>query len=300
MIRINPSLCNNCAICGDVCPLHIPITTNKNGQKQTHLNLDRIGLCLNCGHCAALCPSQAIEVESLYQETFDPIVNPKIDDLQLLSLFQQRRSIRNYKNKPVFRKKIDRIIDAARSAPTGTASSVTGIIVIDDPEKLAEFSELIYTLYESLEYGLNHPVGQRFVRRKVKKYAGEKNLRALEDFVMPKMHWYIQWFRAGKSNEILRDCPVLMLFHNPAFEPMGQGNCLIAAFQAVLMAQVLGIGTCFTDLLPLACNSPRVPEIKKFLGLSDDREVYASLTVGYPKYRFQRSIPKKLAEVRHL
>ena len=85
---------------------------------------------------------------------------------------------------------------------------------------------------------------------------------------MPGMRWYIRWYREGKSNEILRDCPALLLFHSPIREPMGTENCLIIAFHALFMAEVLGIGTCFNDLIPPACN--RVPEIRELLDLSED------------------------------
>jgi hypothetical protein len=75
-------------------------------------------------------------------------------------------------------------------------------------------------------------------------------------------------------------------------------NCLIAAFHAILMAQFLGIGTCFNDLIPPACN--RATRIRKLLDLLDNREVYASITMGYPKYKFNHIPPRKLAEVRYL
>jgi nitroreductase len=79
---------------------------------------------------------------------------------------------------------------------------------------------------------------------------------------------------------------------------MGAENCLIAAFHAIMMAQVIGIGTCFNDLIPPACN--RVPEIRKLLDLPDDREVYTGITMGYSKYQFKRIPPRKLTEVRYL
>ncbi len=50
--------------------------------------------------------------------------------------------------------------------------------------------------------------------------------------------------------------------------------------------------------IPPACN--RVPEIRELLGLPADREVYASLTLGYPKYIYHTAPPHKLAEVRYL
>jgi len=89
-----------------------------------------------------------------------------------------------------------------------------------------------------------------------------------------------------------------MLFHSPIDEPMGDENCVVAAFHAIMMAQALGIGTCLNGLIPPACN--KVPEIRKLLDLPDDREVYASITMGYSKYQFTRVPPRTLAEVRYV
>ena len=294
MIRINNDLCNACGICGDVCPRHIPETIVQDDEKITIISQERLKLCMKCGHCSAVCPNRAIQVECLNDEEFNLPKEIDIDDNQLLLLMKQRRSIRRYKDKPVPRKIINRIIDAAHSAPTGTGRSTTGVIIIDNPKTLATFSKLVYELYEGLEKNLKNPIARFFIKRK----AGEKNLRMLQDFVMPGMHWYIRWYREGKSNEVLRDCPALMLFHSPIYEPVGAENCLIAAFHAIMMAQVMRIGTCFNDLIPPACN--RVPEIRKLLGLPDDREVYAGITMGYSKYKFKRIPPRKLAEVRYL
>jgi nitroreductase len=227
-------------------------------------------------------------------EKFVSIKDPEIDENQFLSLIQQRRSIRRYKDKPVPREIINRIIDAAHSSPTGTGRMTTGVIVIDNRETLATFSELAYALYEDLEKSLKNPFARFFIKLR----EGKKILRTLQDFVMPGMHWYIRWYREGISNEILRDCPALMLFHSPINEPMGAENCLIAAFHAILMAEIMQVGTCFNDLIPPACN--RIPEIRDLLGLPDDRDVYASITMGYQKYQFKRIPPRELAEVRYL
>ena len=89
-----------------------------------------------------------------------------------------------------------------------------------------------------------------------------------------------------------------MLFYSPVMEPSGEENCLIAALHGVIMAQVMGVGTCINGLIPPICN--RSPEIRKFIGLPDECEVYASITMGYSKYKFKRTIPRKLAEVRYL
>lgn len=294
IIRINQDLCKACGICGHVCPRHILVTIENDNKKITMISSERIGLCMECGHCAAICPNRAIQVECLNEEKFTPVKELDIDDNQLLSLMEQRRSVRRYKDKPVPREMINRIIDAAHRSPTGTGSRSTGVIIIDNPKTIAAFSEHVYELYEGLEKNLKNRIASFFIKRQI----GKKMMRTLQDFVMPGMHWYIRWYREGKSNEILRDCPALMLFHSPIYEPMGAENCLIAAFHAIMMAEVMRVGTCFNDLIPPACN--RVPEIRKLLGLPDDREVYASITMGYSKYEFKRIPPRELVEVRYI
>jgi nitroreductase len=89
-----------------------------------------------------------------------------------------------------------------------------------------------------------------------------------------------------------------MLFYSPDSEPMGEDNCTIAAYHATLMAEVLGVGTCFNHLIPPVCNED--PEVKRMLDIPQNCHVYVSLTVGYPKYAFKRTIPRRLAEVRYL
>jgi nitroreductase/NAD-dependent dihydropyrimidine dehydrogenase PreA subunit len=293
-VTINQEKCKACGICEEVCPRHIPEVIQNGDRKITLISSQRVELCMACDHCVAVCPNDAIQVNGLGSRDYDAIKELTVDEDQLLTLMRQRRSVRRYKNKPVPLEIIEKILAAAHSAPTGTGQSSTGVIVIDNPKILANFSELVYELYEKLESGLQNPIARFFIKRS----AGEKRVRTLQEFVMPGMHWYIRWYREGKSNEILRDCPTLMLFHSPLNEPVAAENCLIAAFHAILMAQVLKIGTCFNDLIPPACN--RAPNIRKLLELPDDREVYASITMGYPKYKFNYIPPRNLAEVRHL
>lgn len=294
MISIDQDKCKACGICGDICPRHIPETIERDKGKVTVVSRERISLCMGCGQCSAACPNSSIQVDGLNIEEFMPVRKLEIYEDQLLSLMDQRRSVRRYKDKPVPRDIIDRIIEAAHRAPSGTSRRTTGIIVIDNPQTLKTFSKLTYDLYEKLDKALKNPIGRFFVKRR----AGQKNFWNLQDFVMPGMRWYIRWYREGRSDEIRRDCPALILFHSPIREPMCDTNCAIAAFQSIFMAEILGIGTCFNDLIPPACN--RSPEIRKFLDLPEDREVYSSITLGYPKYKYQRTIPRRLSDVRYL
>lgn len=294
MIQINSEKCNACGICGIVCPRHVLETVEINGEKTTRIAKEREDLCLDCGQCTAVCPSDAVFPQDRDPDVYTPVQPLQIPEEALLTLMEQRRSVRRYKDQPVPREKIDRIIEACRRAPTGTASRSTGVIVVDTPAALAKLSGLFHKVYQDLENALKNPIA-RFI---IKKQVGYRTFAALQDFVMPGMHWYLKWKKQGKGDEILRDCKALMLFHSPVLEPMGETNCALSAFHGIFMAEILGIGTCFNDLIPPACN--RDKQIREFLGLPDDREIYSSLTLGIPKFKYRKTIPRELADVRYI
>ncbi|MBW1804597.1 MAG: nitroreductase family protein [Deltaproteobacteria bacterium] len=294
MIRIDKEKCTVCGICGTICPRHIPETTGEKDEKTTRVSQAREGLCMMCGQCMAVCPGDAISVDGMDYHDFKPVGPLDVTEESLLTLMTQRRSVRRYKDKPVPREILDRIIEACRAAPTGTASQSTGVLVIDKSESLEVLSKMLHQLYQDLNKALNNPIARFVIKRRV----GDKLFYTLRNFVMPGMRWYLKWKKEGLGDEILRDCKALILFHSPALEPMGSTNCAISAFHGIFMAEILGVGTCFNDLIPPACN--RSQEIRGFLGLPGDREIYSSVTVGYPRYKYRKVVPKRLAEVRYL
>ena len=294
MIRIDKEKCIGCGICGDVCPRHIPETVLKDGIKSTIISLERRNLCMACGQCTAVCPNGAISLDGMEPDGFKPVRPIQVSADSLLTLMEQRRSIRRYTDKPIPRETLDRIVDASRRAPTGTGSASTGVLVIDKRTYLDDLSTMLHEVYENLDKNLKNPMA-RFV---IKKRIGPEMFHTLREFVMPGMRWFLKWKKEGMGDEILRDCKALILYHSPILEPMGESNCTIAAFHGILMAEILGVGTCFNHLIPLACNRSR--KIREFLGLTKDRAFYSSLILGFSKYKYHKVVPKRFEEVRYL
>ncbi len=294
MIHLEATTCKACGLCGKICPRHLVEVVKDEGGRRSVVSPERADLCMSCGHCAAVCPTGSITVDGLDPDAFDPIAPLEVGPEQLLALLRQRRSVRRYKKRPVDREALERIVEAVHASPTGTGKSSNGVLVIERRELIEQMMKPTYAMYRKLDRALANPIARFLIKRRVDAQA----LRTLQRFVMPGMRWYMRWREDGKGDEISRDCQALMLFFGPSDEPMVQENCNIAAFHALLMAQVLGVGACLNHLIPPACN--RLPELRALLDLSDDQEVHASVTLGYPSFKFVRAIPHRAATVRYL
>jgi len=294
MIRIDQKRCEGCGTCALICARYIPENSVRDGVKTTTISEDRAAICIQCGQCMAVCPNDAIHVKGVSQEDLRPTPKVEVTPEQLLSVLRHRRAVRRFKDRPVPRELMDQIVEALHWAPTATSSGSTGVLIVDTPQRIEAMSKHMFALYEKVEGAMPNPIARFMMKRR----AGERAFTSLRDFVMPGMHWYLRWYRAGESNEITRGAPAIMIFHAPGNEPGADENCTIAAWQAILMAETLGLATCFNGLIPPPCN--RLPELREMLGLSDDRQVFASLSIGYPKYKFRKTIRRHLAEVRYL
>ena len=254
----------------------------------------RADLCIRCGHCAAICPQEAIQVEGYPPEAFSRRQEVALDNEALLALLAQRRACRLYKQEPVPRPLLDTVAAAVATAPMAEPDGVVGVIILDRPEVLRQLSHMLVDTYGALEAAINHPLKRLVVRAKV----GKRQFATLNNFLMPAMGWYLRWLREGQENALIRDAPALMLFHAPADGPDPEANCMVAAAFATVMAESLGLGSCINGIVPPICR--RNPELRALLDMPAGREVYASLTLGSPRYRFRRTLHRPLAEVRYL
>jgi len=59
----------------------------------------------------------------------------------------------------------------------------------------------------------------------------------------------------------------------------------------VLMAQTLGLGSCFVSLAQNAINASRT--CRKILNMSPADRIHAVVVLGYPAVQFHRAIPRE-------
>ena len=117
-----------------------------------------------------------------------------------------RRSIRTFRDKPLAKDIIEKIIEGARFAPSGHNSQSTEYLVVQDKAVLNQVSA---TVIEYLKFEVNR-FGNPFFRTMALLGNREKAESGLHE--IPGFKRMIQMYESG-SDPILNGAPVLLAFH---------------------------------------------------------------------------------------
>jgi nitroreductase len=109
------------------------------------------------------------------------------------------------------------------------------------------------------------------------------------------------WERIAKKweegvDQLLHHAPALVIIHmNKGIATTPEIDAAIASTQMVLLAETLGLGTCYIGFLIWAIENSG--ELKKKLGIPPDNKALVSFTVGYPDVEFLRFVARNPAKV---
>ena len=198
-----------------------------------------------------------------------------------LALVKTRRSIRSFRSDPVPDEYVERIIEAARFAPSGANSQPWEFIVIKNKETK---DRIVALVTEQAEPG-----------RKVE-FAREEDVR------FPGMQ--------GPVPSAYKNAPVFVLLCGdprtkeayPMFATLTRGDShfissLASAFlYMALAATSLGLGSQWVS----ATGGPLVgPLLKQILDIPHELDIYDMLAVGYPASRPKERFVRERAEMVH-
>lgn len=97
-----------------------------------------------CGQCMAFCPANACSAPGLSSQDSRPLRRDQLPSAeQVEELVFSRRSVRNFKNKPVPRELLHRILDGARFAPTAKNTQELRWIVLETREQTEKLAALV-------------------------------------------------------------------------------------------------------------------------------------------------------------
>jgi ferredoxin len=281
--RIDQKKCKRCKLCIEVCPNTI-FGTNSNNE--VIIIPEKKSICFECGHCMSICPSQAIYVNDLsYERDLFDIPEKNLNYQNFMNFLYSRRSVRNFKNTPVPKDVLKKIIDSIASAPFGCAPEKVHITVIDNREIIFSALPKISEFYDKITKWIPNPL----IRFMIKHEKGQETLNTLMHHVYPIAK--AGNYRLEHGDHITRNAQAILIFHAEKGAEEHTNNSLIYATYAILAAHSLGLGAAMIGLVPAAIN--KVRDLRNIFQIPEDHDAIISIILGYPKYTFKRAIKRK-------
>lgn len=288
-IRINRETCSACGLCAEICP-------NRIMKKEADIGIvfrpKRLPFCITCGQCMAICPTQSIIVDGLsYSRDFFELSAKPALEMPFLEMIKTRRAIRVFKDQPVPKELLEKVVQAITFAPPGFPPIKTEIVVIQNTAVIRQALPEMIKFYDNLVRAMSHPVARWFVRRG----AGHKKFTTLTQHVVPMMKSRLPALKQGIEDTITRDAPAMLLFHAHRDAENYEEDIHMAVTYGFLAAHALGLGGSAMTLIPPAIE--KSPVLRKLFSIPDSNVVVGSMILGYPKYRYQRGIQRNLKSV---
>jgi nitroreductase/NAD-dependent dihydropyrimidine dehydrogenase PreA subunit len=285
-ITINAGLCRRCGMCLSICPVSVYIQETKESIPEA----TNTGFCISCGHCVAICPYNAI-IHSEFPE--DSVKQVNTENMpspgELIELLRTRRSVRLFKDKPVEKQLIERIIDTARFTPSAHNLQTTEYIVIQDKELLGKIVQATGKYYQTLVSQLRNPLIRPFILLMMRKQA-----RIIIDTLLPAVEKLVLDVQSGRDC-ILRNAPVLMLAHADERTFSMDVNAHLALQNTALMIHAQGLGSFWAGYFVGACE--RNKSLQQLINLPKNHRVYGGLAIGYPRYEFEKWPERKIPKI---
>ena len=250
-ITIDQDRCKKDGACVAVCPARF-LTLAPQGFPAEVAG----GNCILCGHCVAVCPSGAITHADLPLESFLPATKELPTPAVIDGFLNSRRSVREFKDRPVAHETLDELLDVARRAPTASNSQKLHWIVVDNAEKVHALSaEAIHWARTSNRYST----------------------------------LVAQW--EGGSDPVLRGAPTVVVACAPVDYTYGKQDCAIALTFLELAAEARGLGVCWAGYLThiAGVHEP----LRQALSVPEGYMVCGGLMLGEHKFTYRRVPPRK-------
>lgn len=217
-------------------------------------------ICINCQHCIAVCPSGALAVNGV--SGADCRISGVLPEPEnMLNLIRQRRSIRRFKSDALDKKTLEVLKNALHWTPTGCNDHRLQFFVAG-PEEIAEFRK----------------VSDRWLRFLIK-----SGLLAL---LVPRYRRYFDYVLNG-ADIIYRGAPHLILVMAPAKSPCCKTDQVIALTQFDLLAQSLGVGTCWCGFAEYAFRL--IPQLRRMIGCPRGYRIGGAMLFGTPSVKYFRA-----------
>jgi len=282
VIKVDLENCTLCKACVNDCVARLFYIKSN----ELHIVDNFENLCILCGHCVAICPANVIKLKD-YESEF--IMNiPKNGSISNFESFHnltlKRRSIRQFKDKPIPKEVLMLILELARYSPTESNTENVYYTIIQNKEMVTKISNYITEKVKKFVETLEDSKGRELLRASMLKE--EFNL-AIDNLPITK-----GMLRIIKSGiDFWCWGAELIFIHGNSTIGGIPTNSALAAAHIMLSAETLGLGTCSLGYLTFHANKSET--IKKMINLPKNHEIGYSLAIGYPKVKYKKVPPRK-------
>jgi nitroreductase/NAD-dependent dihydropyrimidine dehydrogenase PreA subunit len=279
-IVVDQEACTRCGACVALC------TGRVFGRVDGRVEVVAAEACWLCGHCVAACPADAIAHSEYPVEECPPLDPAALTSLdELVGMLRRRRSSRVFRDRPVERQVVRELVNIARWGPSAGNEQPVDWLAFDDPDRIAALSgQAVAVLAQTARLLRNRPL-RPFLRLALGSEQVEKGLESADSFDrLAERH-------AQGEDPIFFCAPVVLVAHVPTDDYFGRDDAVYAAYNLMLSAQRMGMGTCQIGYFIIALDRSR--GLRRALGLPEDRRAEVVLALGYPKYHFRRVLPRR-------
>jgi nitroreductase/NAD-dependent dihydropyrimidine dehydrogenase PreA subunit len=268
LLTIDENKCKKDGFCAQECPAVIIRFSERSFPKILPIDEAR---CMDCGHCVAACPHDALQ-HARIPLSQSPVIREDltVNEAQAIQLLRSRRSIRRYQNKPVEKEKIQRIIEAARYAPTAGNSQTVEWLVITDKTKLREIGGLTINWLREIA----------------------KNPQVIA--AAPYIPSAIAAWDSGYDS-VLRGAPAVVIAMAPQEAMNGLIDLTLALSYLDVLAPAMGLGTCWAGLLEGAMVNSA--ETRAAAGVPENFTHHYPIMLGYPDVKYYRMPERKTPKI---
>lgn len=174
--------------------------------------------------------------------------------MDVFSCIATRHSTRKFKEEPVPQEVLDKVIEAGRQAPSGKHKNQSRFIVIRKKEVLQELIAFVQQEFAKMEVTPENDDNFGGAIRATKKGG------------------YVFMYNA----------PVLIVVANKRDYGNKYADVSCAMQNMMLAANALDLGSCWINQLRWLQDNPVLRAYLQKLGMAEDEEVCASLSIGYP------------------
>ncbi len=299
VMKVDEEKCIQCGLCMENCPFQA-WETDENDVPKMKASYE----CFSCYNCMVACPEDAVEIVSSYHVgggywATDPKplparmpLDPKDDDGNpckwnaIEQAILERRSVRNFKDKPVPESYVRRVLEAGRFAPSAGNCQPWKFVVVTNKDILGEINEKIFTTIKGFR----------------DMYMNDELVKGLEAMASEASGVFDPRQIIGGSGAIskatlppLLNAPVLIILagdtraiSNPEI------NIGISGQNMNLVANSLGIKACWVGFIAVLEMDQA---LKEKLGIQPPWKIVSSLILGYPRFPQEGIVPREYRPV---